>query len=346
MPGVIAPLRAAYHRPAMIGNSVAMRRVRDLVDKVAPTMSNVLILGESGTGKELVARLVHDLSPRAGRPFVPVNCGAIPGDLLESELFGHERGAFTGALDRRRGRFEFAEGGTVFLDEVGDMPPQMQVKLLRVLQERSYERVGGNQPIRCDVRIVAATHRDLRAAIRDGSFREDLYYRLNVFPVEVPPLRARLSDLPMLIEHFARNLARPGGEVLRLTPQAIATLARCAWVGNVRELANLIERLSILYPRHPVRPADLPGEYRGANEPGGAGEYRGANESDSNAAPAADDLPVGGLDLKSHLARIEAEFIRQALNASQGEVAKAARLLQLRRTTLVEKLRKGAHAVL
>jgi len=335
---VRAPAFPAKLRSAMIGNSPAMRTVRDLIHKVAPTNSNVLILGESGTGKELVARSVHDLSPRANLPFVPVNCGAIPGDLLESELFGHEKGAFTGALDKRRGRFEFAEGGTLFLDEIGDMPLQMQVKLLRVLQERSYERVGSNLPIRCDVRIVAATHRDLSVAIREGSFREDLYYRLNVFPVEVAPLRERLCDLPMLIEHFASRLAEKGGSALRLSQDAVESLARCAWVGNVRELANLIERLSILYPQQLVRVEDLPPCYR----------TPGPQTQSTQAAPARmsilEDRPFAGLDLKDHLARIEAEFIRQALEASQGKVAQAARLLQLRRTTLVEKMRKCAGA--
>ncbi len=189
-----------------------MRAVHRLIEQVAPFDTNVLILGESGTGKEMVARHIHELSGRAGHPFVPVNCGAIPADLLESELFGHEKGAFTGALSTRMGRFEFAEGGTLFLDEIGDMSLQMQVKLLRVLQERSFERVGSNRTIRCNVRIIAATHRDLDAAISAGRFREDLFYRLNVFPVQMPPLRERLEDLPVLIEHWCsvRDRLRDG----------------------------------------------------------------------------------------------------------------------------------------
>jgi sigma-54 specific flagellar transcriptional regulator A len=294
-------------------------------------------------------------------PFVPVNCGAIPGDLLESELFGHEKGAFTGAISARRGRFEIAEGGTLFLDEVGDMSLQMQVKLLRVLQERCYERVGSNSTMRCNVRIVAATHRDLGVAIREGRFREDLYYRLNVFSVELPPLRERLADLPVLIEHLASRQAQSGAAPLRLTEEAIDSLASCAWVGNVRELANLVERLSILYPDHLVRTHDLPRSYRAA-APQKRGTERavsrdqaiGADEAyaapEACAAPEAwpgsvsERRPFTELDLKGHLSRIEAGLIRQALEASQGQVAQAARLLRLRRTTLEEKMRKCAEA--
>jgi sigma-54 specific flagellar transcriptional regulator A len=349
------PSLAPDHRPDLIGNSPEIRAVRDLIRKVAPTNSNVLILGESGTGKELVARLVHDSSPRAKMPFVPVNCGAIPGDLLESELFGHEKGAFTGAVSARRGRFELAEGGTLFLDEIGDMPLQMQVKLLRVLQERTFERVGSSRTMRCNVRIVAATHRDLSAAICEGRFREDLYYRLNVFPVEVPPLRKRIADLPVLIEHLTSRHAHSGGLPVRLSAEAINALAECAWVGNVRELANLVERLSILHPDEVVETHALPPMYRpGALhelatqraasdvEDGGVGGPCSAAESCR--APAEPEPPFTGLDLKGHLSRIEAGLIRQALEASQGQVAQAARLLQMRRTTLVEKMRKCAAA--
>ncbi len=199
------PTQPGAHRFRPSGASKAMRAVHRLIEQVAPFDTNVLILGESGTGKEMVARHIHELSGRAAHPFVPVNCGAIPADLLESELFGHEKGAFTGALSTRLGRFEFAEGGTLFLDEIGDMSLQMQVKLLRVLQERSFERVGSNKTIRCNVRIIAATHRDLDAAIIAGRFREDLYYRLNVFPLQMPPLRERLDDLPVLIEHLVQR---------------------------------------------------------------------------------------------------------------------------------------------
>ena len=205
------PTQPGAHRFRPSGTSRPMRAVHRLIEQVAPFDTNVLILGESGTGKEMVARHIHELSGRAGHPFVPVNCGAIPADLLESELFGHEKGAFTGALSTRMGRFEFAEGGTLFLDEIGDMSLQMQVKLLRVLQERTFERVGSNRTIRCNVRIIAATHRDLDAAISAGRFREDLYYRLNVFPVQMPPLRERLEDLPVLIEHLVQRQGQTGG---------------------------------------------------------------------------------------------------------------------------------------
>ncbi len=210
------PTQPGTHRFRPSGASKAMRAVHRLIEQVAPFDTNVLILGESGTGKEMVARHIHELSGRAAHPFVPVNCGAIPADLLESELFGHEKGAFTGALSTRLGRFEFAEGGTLFLDEIGDMSLQMQVKLLRVLQERSFERVGSNKTIRCNVRIIAATHRDLDAAIIAGRFREDLYYRLNVFPLQMPPLRERLDDLPVLIEHLVQRQGHSAGRAIQL----------------------------------------------------------------------------------------------------------------------------------
>jgi sigma-54 dependent transcriptional regulator, flagellar regulatory protein len=327
---------AADAHPALIGACAAMCALREMVRKVAPTNSSVLILGESGTGKELVARRLHALSPRAARPFVAVNCGAIPADLLESELFGHEKGAFTGALAARAGRFEYAEGGTLFLDEIGDMPPQMQVKLLRVLQERTYERVGSNHPLPCNVRIVAATHRNLEAAIRDGSFREDLYYRLNVFPLEIPPLRERAADLPQLIEYLSARQARSGGATMTMGADAVEGLARCNWAGNVRELANLVERLSILHPQQTIHPRDLPPRYQVSGLP------RAAPGAVCVAAAETASLPRGGLDLKDHLLRVEAGLIRQALAASDGRVAQAARLLHVRRTTLIEKMRKCA----
>jgi sigma-54 specific flagellar transcriptional regulator A len=362
------------------GNSRPMREVHRLIEQVAPFDSNVLILGESGTGKEMVARHIHELSGRAGQPFVPVNCGAIPADLLESELFGHEKGAFTGALSTRMGRFEFAEGGTLFLDEIGDMSLQMQVKLLRVLQERSFERVGSNRTVRCNVRIIAATHRDLEAAIDAGRFREDLYYRLNVFPVQMPPLRERLEDLPVLIEHLVRRQEQADGRRLRLGKDAMDCLARHPWPGNVRELSNLLERLAIMYPDHTVTAADLPDRYRitGADGWSGSGGHvesgvRGVPHAtpvmmdallsvgdermdlarvdlarvdldvpdvDMAGARGGIELPRGGIDLKDHLSVIEAGLIRRALEEADGTIAEAARLLRMRRTTLVEKLRK------
>src|SRR5271155_4156063 len=256
------PTQPGAHRFRPSGASRPMRAIHRLIEQVAPFDTNVLILGESGTGKEMVARHIHELSGRAGHPFVPVNCGAIPADLLESELFGHEKGPFTGALSTRVGRFEFAEGGTLFLDEIGDMSLQMQVKLLRVLQERSFERVGSNRTIRCNVRIIAATHRDLDAAIGAGRFREDLFYRLNVFPIQMPPLRERLEDLPVLIEHLVQRQGQISGRHIRLDKDAMNCLARNPWPGNVRELANLLERLAILFPERTVTAADLPERYR------------------------------------------------------------------------------------
>jgi sigma-54 dependent transcriptional regulator, flagellar regulatory protein len=321
-----------------------MRRIQQLLELVAPTNSNVLILGESGTGKELVARSIHHLSGRAGL-FVPVNCGAIPADLLESELFGHEKGAFTGALSQRIGRFEFAEGGTIFLDEIGDMSPQMQVKLLRVLQERTFERVGGNATIRCNTRVVAATHRDLEKAIEAGQFREDLYYRLNVFPLNLPPLRERLSDLPYLIESLATRHNRDG-ITFHLTDEALHCLSHYSWPGNVRELDNLIERLSILYGNRTIDVADLPGRYRGASPeltwPSHASAILipAAPTSDPSTIDPSVASQLGVLDLKEHLSQIEVTMIRKALKEADGMIAAAARLLHMRRTTLVEKVRK------
>jgi sigma-54 specific flagellar transcriptional regulator A len=361
------PTQPGAHRFRPSGASRVMRAVHRLIEQVAPFDTNVLILGESGTGKEMVARHIHELSGRAGHPFVPVNCGAIPADLLESELFGHEKGAFTGALTTRVGRFEFAEGGTLFLDEIGDMSLQMQVKLLRVLQERSFERVGSNKTIRCNVRIIAATHRDLDAAIVAGRFREDLYYRLNVFPLQMPPLRERLDDLSVLIDHLLQRQGNGGGKSIRLDAAAMACLLRNRWPGNVRELSNLLERLAILFPGQSITDTDLPDRYRGsaavgwlgsegridarpqsAQQPETAAVARVAAEQSAPviyevsaiASPASDALPRGGLDLKDHLSAIEIGLIRQALEEADGTIAEAARLLRMRRTTLVEKLRK------
>ncbi len=333
-----------------VGNSASMVRVNALIRQVAPFDSSVLVLGESGTGKEMVARAIHENSPRRDKPFVAINCGAIPAELLESELFGHEKGAFTGAISSRKGRFEMAEGGTLFLDEIGDMSLPMQVKLLRVLQERAYERVGGNKTQRCDVRIIAATHRNLEQAIAEDRFREDLYYRLSVFPLELPSLRERLEDLPTLIAEFNLRLARRGLAAVRFSAGAMQALRSHAWPGNVRELSNLVERMGILFPYVEVRSHDLPVKYRShvaADEVNGVALL--AMMSDE--APVAEGvaqpviqserlLPEQGLDLKDHLADIEVGLIRQALDATDGVVAHAARLLHMQRTTLVEKLRK------
>jgi len=237
----------------LIGESAAMSRVTGLIRQVAPFDSSVLVLGDSRTGKEMVARAIHQMSPRRDRPFVAINCGAIPAELLESELFGHEKGAFTGAISSRKGRFEMAEGGTLFLDEIGDMSLPMQVKLLRVLQERVFERVGGNKTQRCDVRIIAATHRNLEQSIHDGGFREDLYYRLSVFPLDLPPLRERLEDLPLLIAEFNQRLSQRGLGAVRFSTAAMQALHAYAWPGNVRELSNLAERMAIMFPHGEVR---------------------------------------------------------------------------------------------
>ncbi|MCF2948104.1 sigma-54 dependent transcriptional regulator [Paraglaciecola aquimarina] len=246
---------------SLVGKSNQIQSVRHLIEQVAPTEANVLVLGESGTGKEVIARNVHFLSNRTDSIFIPVNCGAIPGELLESELFGHEKGAFTGAVGARKGRFELAEGGTLFLDEIGDMPLQMQVKLLRVLQERTYERVGGTKPIKCNVRVIAATHRNLEDMIEQGLFREDLYYRLNVFPIESPALRERKEDIPLLLQELVSRLETENSQI-RFTENALTSLMEHNWAGNVRELSNLVERLMILYPDRLIDLADLPKKYK------------------------------------------------------------------------------------
>lgn len=341
---------AAVRRPGPTGNSVAIRRVRQMIAQVSAFDSTVMITGESGTGKEVVARAIHDQSPRRDHPFVAVNCGAIPSDLLESELFGHEKGAFTGAITARKGRFEMADGGTLFLDEIGDMALSMQVKILRVLQERSFERVGGTRSQRCDVRIVAATHRNLEDAIIKGSFREDLYYRLNVFPIEMPPLRERLEDLPLLMDELSKAMERSGHGAVTLTPDAVHALRAYHWPGNVRELANLFERLAVLHPGRQIGVAELPRQYRAAIGNAASAASTPSVLNDFVATPAANgppaamaplhELPPEGVNLKDHIESIEMNLIRQALDKSDGVVAHAAKLLNTRRTTLVEKLRK------
>lgn len=325
------------------GSSPSIRDLIELIRQVAPFNTSVLILGESGTGKERVARSIHANSDRAAGVFVPVNCGAIPAELMESELFGHEKGAFTGALTTRKGRFELAEGGTLFLDEIGDMSLDMQVKLLRVLQERSFERVGGSRSIQCDVRIVAATHRDLKQAVAEGRFREDLYYRLNVFPLEVPALRDRVSDLPLLVSELIQEVERNSGAAVGFSPAAMRQLATHRWPGNVRELANLVERMAIMHPGRTIEPGDLPTDYQvevpddPRMEVAAAAAAQATAATDDGQSTASDDLSV---DLKEHLQQIERELIEHALQRSKGVVAEAARMLNVGRTTLVEKIRK------
>ncbi len=315
----------------LIGVSPAMMQVKELIRQVAQTDATVLILGESGTGKEVVAQCIHLCSLRNAYAFVPLNCGAIPAELLESELFGHEKGAFTGAITARKGRFELAEGGSLFLDEIGDMPLPMQVKLLRVLQERVYERVGGNKSFQADVRIIAATHRDLPIRIDEGSFREDLYYRLNVFPIELPSLRQRTEDVPLLMDAKLQQLATQGREPPQLSAPVYDALMAYDWPGNVRELGNLAERLSILFAGKMVDIEQLPAQYRPI-EPVSATMA----DAETVAMPSFD----GSLDLKQYLHEMEKQIIQRALLQSEGVVSQAARLLRMNRTTLIEKMRK------
>lgn len=326
---------------SLSGNSRATQAINQMIKQVADTEATVLILGESGTGKEVVARKLHFQSKRHNKPFVPVNCGAIPGDLLESELFGHEKGAFTGAISTRKGRFELAENGTLFLDEIGDMSMQMQVKLLRVLQERTFERVGSNKTLKANVRIIAATHRHLEKSIEDGTFREDLFYRLNVFPIDVQPLRERKDDIPILIADLIQRMENENRGSVNLTPAATTVLQLYSWPGNVRELANLIERLVILFPHGMVDVQDLPERYRAGVD---MESYKMADRpvgvtADVSVIPDL-ALPEEGMDLKEHLSAVEKSLIQQALDESGGVVAHAAKKLNMRRTTLVEKLKK------
>ena len=343
----------------LVGVSDAIQDVRSLVTKVAPTEATVLLQGESGTGKEVIARLVHDCSERANGPFVPVNCGAIPGELLESELFGHEKGAFTGAVAARKGRFELAEGGTLFLDEIGDMPYEMQVKLLRVLQERTFERVGGGKAIKCNVRVVAATHQNLEQHVEDGKFRMDLYYRLNVFPLEVPALRERTADIAGLAQRFVDSFAEQGRGIIRLEADTMQHLRLYSWPGNVRELGNLIERLIILHTDQAVFASDLPEKYQSKDLviadrpdkveplvdqlPEDEPEDLSALFAPAPTSPVAPPTPSHidePIDLKQHMADTERSLIISALEQTGWVNAHAAKLLTLQRTTLVEKMRK------
>jgi len=318
-------LRSKYRFESIVGNSPALRAVLDVVAKVADTDSTVLVTGESGTGKELIARAIHYNSRRAERMFVTVNCGAIPGELLESELFGHVRGAFTNAVSHREGRFSVANGGTVFLDEIGDMSPNLQVKLLRVLQDRSFEPVGSSKTVSVDVRVIAATNQDLETAIRERRFREDLFYRLNVIPIEVPPLRERREDIPLLLKHFlecaSRDRTRP---MPSLSAEVQERLLAHSWPGNVRELGNVIERLVVLSGEDEIRVADLPASLGRAGPP----------------SPAAPHLPPTGLNFRDVVEDFETHLIVQALEQTHWNKNRAAQLLGMNRTTLLEKIKK------
>lgn len=349
---------------SLVGKSDALQKVRYMMGQVAGKEVSVLITGESGTGKEVVARNLHLNSNRSDKAFIPINCGAIPSELLESELFGHEKGAFTGAIVARAGRFELADGGTLFLDEIGDMPLSMQVKLLRVLQEQSFERVGGVNTLQSDVRILAATHKDLEKMIEQGEFRQDLYYRINVFPIEMPSLRERPEDIPLLLNELMTIMEAENRGSVRFNSAAIASLGAYPWPGNVRELANLVERMAILYPHSIVGIGDLPEKFRQESAYSSTVIDSNLNTSEASASgsvvsleknyPAnnlANDgsgkekmsgtlLPRNGLDLKEYLANLEKDLIEKALTDSRGVVARAADRLRLGRTTLVEKMRK------
>jgi len=310
----------------LIGDDPAIKRVLKMVQKVAPTDSSVLVLGESGTGKELIARALHELSPRASKPMIPINCGAIPENLLESELFGHVKGAFTGASQTRSGRFELAQGGTIFLDEIGEMSPILQVKLLRVLQERCIEPVGGSKMIDVDVRVVAATNKDLEERVSEGLFREDLYYRLNVVELNLPALRERKSDIPELIRFFNTRLRETRRRGINgISDAALEKLTKYRWPGNVRELENVVERLSVFCMDEVVDLDDLPAKIL-------------SPKSSNSDMPL--DLPEDGVDLRAMLSQLEERLIKQALERTGWNKNKAASLLRMNRTTLVEKLKK------
>jgi sigma-54 specific flagellar transcriptional regulator A len=366
---------------SFVGESDAIRAIRDLLPVVAASSSTVLITGESGTGKEIVARSLHDLSHRANANFVPINCAAIPKDLIESELFGHRKGAFTGAVTDRVGRFELAHNGSIFLDEIGDLPLELQVKLLRVLQERVVDPVGSTKPVPVDVRVIAATHRDLEAEIAAGRFREDLYYRLNVLPLNTPPLRERATDVPLLLNFFAKQHAAHGEKPITFAPDFAYALQAYPWPGNVRELSNLIDRFSTLFSGQclqlktfsasllpkglaafktqaeagelPVMDSsmqstsgawvDSPGTGGMFDEPADDGQGDGAPNAVEQMTFMSQGLPVlppEGLSLKHRLAEIERDLIAQALSRTNGNVSQTARILNVQRTTLIEKIQK------
>ena len=314
----------------LVGQSEAMQKVFDVVRKVADSKSNVLICGESGTGKELVARAIHYNSARSVMPFVAVNCSAVPETLLESELFGHMKGSFTGAISNKAGLFEIADGGTIFLDEIGDTTPTIQVKLLRVIQEREFRRVGGNQDVKVDVRVVAATNKDLEKAVADGSFREDLYYRLDVIPIRLPPLRMRAGDIPLLVNHFLERFSKESGKPKPVISQeAMHVLLGHEWRGNVRELENLIERVVAFSTEAPVTEAEVHGWL-----------HRPATQSQHPAMPL--DLTDEGLDLEGLINGIEKDLLLKALERSQWVKKKAARMLRLNTRSFRYRLEKYA----
>ncbi len=356
--------------PHYIGTSPCAQALRDLVATMANSNATVMITGESGSGKELLARMLHEQSDRCGANFVPINCAAIPKDLLESELFGHRKGAFTGAVADRVGRFELAHGGTIFLDEIGDMSLDMQVKLLRVLQERTIDPIGGTRQVAIDVRVVAATHRDLEVEISAGRFREDLYYRLNVLPVVTPPLRERPQDIPELLNFFAKKYTNFGKQPIRFKPDFMAALQKYPWPGNVRELSNVVDRFSTLYAGQELDLRAIPPTLLPKGLVSAQAELQAKApllarmeltpppevlaemttdqpEPEENEiegiimlAQGMPQLPPEGLSLKERMAQIERSIIEQALERNSGNVSRTAKLLNLQRTTLIEKINK------
>lgn len=322
-------LSERYQFEGIVGRSRAMRDLFQVLETVAPTSSTILVSGETGTGKELVARAIHHNGPRRVQRFVAINCSAIPETLLEAELFGHVRGAFTGAVNARQGRIEQAHKGTLFLDEIGTMNPAMQMKLLRVLQEREFERVGDSHTIKVDVRVIAATNSDLERMVADGSFREDLFYRLNVIPVRLPPLRERREDIPLLVQHFLQRIGKdlmPPRPFVTISQDSMRRLMSYHWPGNVRQLENIVERALALSPgRSQIEVSDLPQEVQNAFDP---------------TVPPAAELPAQGIDLDAYVAGIEKALIEQALAKSGGNKRQAAEMLKLKRTTLIEKLKR------
>ena len=334
---------------SLVGKCPSMQKIHNEIRQVAASKANVLLLGDSGTGKEVVARNIHYYSNRRNKTFVPVNCGAIPHDLLESELFGHEKGAFTGAITSRQGRFSMAEGGTLFLDEIGEMTMAMQVKLLRVLEERVFERVGGTATIETNVRIIAATNRNLKEMVKQGEFREDLYFRLDVFPINLPTLKDRIEDLPLLIKELVIRLEQTNHNSVRFTKDAVIAMSKYDWPGNIRELANQIERMSIKYPNGLVEECNLPERIRASASSNNKGlelhqiddsNIQAAYNSRSEIEPPQFTFPVEGFDLKTYISNIEVKIIQDALDNTGGVIAHAAKNLGLRRTTLAEKIRK------
>jgi len=310
----------------IIGHSAKMQGIFTLVEKVADSDSTIIINGESGTGKGLIARAIHKNSNRKNKPFITINCGAIPENLLESELFGHVRGAFTGATSSKPGKFELAERGSIFLDEIGDMSANLQVKILRVLEEREFEQVGGSKTMKADVRIIAATHRDLEKLVQEGSFREDLFYRINVIPIEIPPLKGRKTDIPLLISHFLREFnLKNGKDVKGVTNDAMIIIKEHSWPGNVRELKNMVERLVVLKGEGDIDPLDLPDKLR--------------RKGGHSGLPSM-EISEDGINLNTAVTEFEKALILESLKKTNWVKNQAAKLLRLNRTTLVEKIKR------